>query len=179
MSGITERIVRRRHPPAAGQPDSDTNGTAVTTNGAPVNGLAHPSAPTLEPDATKPQATEPQPVVDTKPGFIERGRIRRRVRYLRRLRDVQLHDLGGFLVELQRFGRDRPDLVREKLSSALRTDTEIRALERSLGTEDPVREVREAGIGGACESCGAVHGSTDHFCAACGSPLRSPGDAAR
>jgi hypothetical protein len=103
--------------------------------------------------------------------FLERGRVRRRARYLRRLRELQLRDLGGFMVELERFGRERPDLVREKVASALRTDAELRALEHSLGAEQPLRELREAGIGGACEKCGAVHGSTDRFCAACGAPL--------
>jgi hypothetical protein len=173
MSGITERIVRRRHPPAASQPDPDTNGSAVPANGAPaVNGVAHQSGPATEPEP----AAAPPPVLDGKLSFLERGRIRRRVRYLHRLREVQLRDLGGFLVELQRFGRDRPDLVGEKLSSALRTDTEIRALKRSLGAADPVSEIREAGIGGACPSCGAIHGSRDRFCAACGTPLGAKGD---
>ena len=75
------------------------------------------------------------------------------------------------MVELSRFGRDRPDLVRGKLESALRTDAELRALERALGTGQPLRELREAGIGGACLECGAVHGSGDRFCSACGEPL--------
>jgi uncharacterized OB-fold protein len=29
-----------------------------------------------------------------------------------------------------------------------------------------------AGIGGSCERCGALHGSSDRYCAACGRPLR-------
>jgi hypothetical protein len=116
---------------------------------------------------------------DPSPGFLERGRIRRRARYLRRLREVQLRDLGGFLVELQRLGRDRPDLVREKVAGALCTDGELRALERSLGTGQPLREIREAGIGGACERCGAVHGSADRFCASCGEPVTGRATAAK
>ena len=34
-----------------------------------------------------------------------------------------------------------------------------------------MRELREPGIGGACENCGAVYGSQDRFCATCGDPL--------
>jgi hypothetical protein len=98
--------------------------------------------------------------------------MRRRVRYLRRLREVQLRDLGGFLVELQRFGVERPELVRAKLHEAAQTDAELRALERALEGHVPLPELREPGIGGACPECGAVYGSEDRFCAGCGTALR-------
>ena len=101
----------------------------------------------------------------------ERGRMRNRVRYLRQLREVQLRDLGGFLLELHRFGRRRPQLVEEKLAAAAETDSELRALEGALGERRPLRELREAGIGGACQSCGTVHGSRDRYCSWCGRRL--------
>jgi hypothetical protein len=104
--------------------------------------------------------------------FLERGRVRRRVQYLRRLREVELRDLGGFMVELHRFGTDRPELVREKLAAAARTDAELRTLERAIGSSQPLRELREAGIGGVCDRCGAIYGSADRFCASCGEPAR-------
>ena len=99
--------------------------------------------------------------------------MRRRARYLRRLREIQLRDLGGFVLELNRFGRERPDLVAAKLRAAAGTDEELRALEIALDGRASLREVREAGIGGACAECGAVFGSADRFCASCGAPLRS------
>jgi hypothetical protein len=99
------------------------------------------------------------------------AQMRRRVRYLRRLRELQLRDIGGFMVELHRFDRQRPDLLEEKVSQAAQTDRELRVLERSLGQRRPVSELREAGIGGACTECGTVHGSTDRFCAWCGGRL--------
>jgi hypothetical protein len=104
--------------------------------------------------------------------FLQRGRVRRRVQYLRQLREVELRDLGGFMVELQRFGTDRPQLVQEKLAAAAATDAELRALERALGSEQPLRELRKAGIGGSCPRCGAIYGSTDRFCSSCGEPAR-------
>jgi hypothetical protein len=113
-------------------------------------------------------APEPEP---SEPGFRERGRIRRRARYLRRLREVQLRDIGGFVLELSRFQRDRPDLVQAKVAQAARTEAELRALEQALDERQALRELREPGIGGACDSCGAVYGSEDRFCAACGQPL--------
>ena len=53
----------------------------------------------------------------------------------------------------------------------MRTDAELRELERALGSEQPLRELREAGIGGVCAECGTVHGTADRFCSACGEPV--------
>jgi len=58
-----------------------------------------------------------------------------------------------------------------KIAGAAQTDAELRALDQALGAEEPLRELREAGIGGVCNNCGAVHGSEDRFCATCGEPL--------
>jgi hypothetical protein len=104
-------------------------------------------------------------------GLRERARVRSRARYLRALRELQLRDLGGFMLELHRFGRQRPDLVREKVQSAAETDAELRALEQALGDGAPQQEVRAAGIGGACSDCGTVHGSSDRYCSWCGAQL--------
>lgn len=111
------------------------------------------------------------PAAGPAPSPSSTGQMRRRVRYLRRLRELQLRDIGGFVVELQRFGRERPDLVQEKVMAAVHTDRELRDLERALDDRPPAGEIRQAGIGGACTQCGTVHGSTDRFCAWCGSRL--------
>jgi hypothetical protein len=104
-------------------------------------------------------------------GLLARSRLRRRARYLRRLRELQLRDLGGFVVELHRFGRERPDLVGAKVQAAADTDRELRALEQTLGDGESAMELREPGIGGACIHCGTVHGSTDRYCSWCGRKL--------
>ena len=101
----------------------------------------------------------------------QRGHLRRRARYLRRLRELQLRDIGGFMVELHRFDRQQPDLVRDKVTAAAETDRELRALEQSLEQKSLPADVRQAGIGGACPECGSVHGSADRFCAWCGHQL--------
>jgi hypothetical protein len=180
MSGLLERIVRRRRasasrrlgPPPASDSAAEANGR-TSLNGAPdaASALRSLNAAAERRIGEQP-VTAAEPEADHELGLLERSRIRRRARYLRRLREVQLRDLGGFVVELQRFGRERPDLVREKTESAAHTDAELRALERALGTRHALRELREPGIGGACPDCGAVHGSEDRFCASCGSPLR-------
>ena len=104
-------------------------------------------------------------------GLVARSRLRRRARYLRRLRELQLRDLGGFVVELHRFGRERPDLISAKVQAAAGTDRELHALERTLGDERSAMELREPGIGGACAECGTVHGSADRYCSWCGRKL--------
>jgi hypothetical protein len=134
---------------------------------APVGAEEPQPAPTAGADAgptDEPEVTEPASV-------LERGRIRRRARYLRQLREVQLRDIGGFALELHRYGHRRDDLVDAKVAVAAATDRELRALERALTRTVALRELRDAGIGGACAKCGAVHGSADRFCAACGTPL--------
>ncbi len=77
------------------------------------------------------------------------------------------------MVELHRFQRERPDLIDAKLEGAARTDRELRALEQALGAEQNPRELRIAGVGGACDSCGAVYGSEDRFCSSCGADLQT------
>jgi hypothetical protein len=101
----------------------------------------------------------------------DRSRIRRRVRYLRRLRELQLRDIGGLVLELHRFGRERTDLVKAKVEAAAQTAQELRALEHALDENRPVAELREPGIGGACPACGTVHGSADRYCSWCGRRL--------
>jgi hypothetical protein len=112
------------------------------------------------------------PDVDQSPGLLARSRVRRRARYLRRLRELQLRDIGGFVVELHRFGRERPDLVRAKVEAAAETDRELRALEHALDDSGgAAMELREPGIGGACTGCGTVYGSGDRYCSWCGRTL--------
>jgi hypothetical protein len=191
MSGLIERIVRRRRASASSRlgPPSLNGGAPAYgphANGAPpetapayVNGSEAVEMPAVVPPAEavapaeEAEVTAPalEPDVPSEPGLRERGRLRRRARYLRRLREVQLRDIGGFVLELHRFQRERPDLVKAKIESAAQTDRELRALERALGAQQTVRELREAGIGGACLACGAVYGTQDRFCATCGEPL--------
>jgi hypothetical protein len=142
---------------------------------APLEPLVAPP----EPSTGEPTPAEPPPVGSPPgepspppaPTFLGRRQIRRRASYLRRLREVQLRDIGGFMAELYRFERDRPDLLQAKLEEARSTESELRALERALGEEQAIAELRQAGIGGACSNCGAVYGSADRYCASCGNPL--------
>jgi hypothetical protein len=73
-----------------------------------------------------------RPSRHSSPPLGARGRARRRLRYLRRLRELQLRDAGGFVFELYRFGERREALVRGKLDAIIATDKEIRSLESLL-----------------------------------------------
>jgi hypothetical protein len=150
MSGLLPRIRRRR--PAA--PKAATEQQTLPAGQAPT------------PDAT----TAPPPA---SPGFRERGRLRRRLRYLRRARELGYRDLGGLIFDLHRFGRDRPDLAAAKLEALTALDQELRSLEVALDDRRAVTELREPGIA-SCARCGALHSSEANFCPNCGLALAGP-----
>jgi hypothetical protein len=101
------------------------------------------------------------------PGFLERGGLRRRLRFLRKTRELAYRDLGGLLFEMHRLGQQRDDLLRGKLVTLGRIDSELRAIEDALHEHRGVTVLREAGVT-ACARCAAIHGSEDRFCPACG-----------
>lgn len=160
----------------AGLPDVDEPAPAPVEEEplSPIEDRASPpppEPPPPEPPRAMRPAFDPPPAPPGTPVPRNRTQMRRRARYLRQLRELQLRDIGGFLVECYRFSRARPDLVETKMQEALQTDRELRALERALGDERPHNEVREPGIAGSCPECGSVHGSGDRFCAWCGHRL--------
>ena len=133
-----------------------------------------PPAPRATPDSGAPLQANGGPPAQPMPtaaGLKGRAQMRRRARYLRKRRELELRDIGGFALELQRLGQERPELVQAKLAAAAETERELRALEHALGERRALREVREPGIGGACAACGAVHGSGDRYCSWCGRAL--------
>jgi hypothetical protein len=99
--------------------------------------------------------------------------MRRRLRYLRRARELGFRDLGGLVFDLRRFERDRPDLVEAKVHALFEVDRELRALEHALDDRREVHELREPGIA-SCPRCGALHGSEARFCPSCGLALHGP-----
>ena len=135
-------------------------GPGVPSDGVPTAGATVAPEPPAEPPVAAPSA-----------GFAERTRMRRRLRYLRRLRELAFRDLGGLVFDLHRFARQRDDLVTAKLDGLTSIDVELRALETALGDRRPLHELREPGIA-ACPRCATLHGSDANFCPGCGTPLR-------
>jgi alpha-beta hydrolase superfamily lysophospholipase len=117
--------------------------------------------------ATEVQTPASQDVSNGSPGFSERGRMRRRARFLRKARELAYRDLGGLVYSLHRFGQRNDALVLAKLSTLGQIDVELRTLEGALAEHQPVTVLRDAGIA-ACPRCAAIHGSEDRFCPNCG-----------
>jgi ribosomal protein L40E len=160
MKGPLQRIRDRRAAP----------GTAAL-QGAAAN-------PTAQPTAVLPPATGVEPVesgtvpagaeaVPSQPSFRTRGRMRRRLRYLRRARELGLRDLGGLLFDQHRFARPDEALLSGKLEALSGVDRELRELELALDDRRPLTELREPGVS-VCARCGALHPSDARFCSSCG-----------
>jgi hypothetical protein len=118
-----------------------------------------------------PQESQPTEVAThAGPGFRTRGRTRRRVRFLRKARELAYRDLGGLVFNLHRFGQRNDALVIAKLGTLSQIDAELRSLETALDERQPVTVLREAGIT-ACPRCAAIHSGEDRFCPNCGLPM--------
>jgi rubrerythrin len=101
--------------------------------------------------------------------FIERAILRRRLRFLRRRRELALHDLGGFVFEAHRQGEVREELTREKLALIAAIDDELAKLQHALDAREELTVLREPGVA-SCSQCGTIHDSSANFCPGCGRP---------
>jgi hypothetical protein len=118
-----------------------------------------------------PAGAEPaDPAAPPQPTFRNRGRLRRRLRFLRRVRELGYRDLGGLVFDQHRFHRPNEELVRAKVAALAAVDGELRALELALHERRDITELREPGIS-ACPRCGTLHASDAHFCPSCGLAL--------
>ena len=157
MKGPLNRL-RRRSPEPAPEPAPGTSATA--------------DAPTTAQPAVDPAAAAlpaGQAPAGGEPSFRHRGRARRRLRYLRRIRELGFRDLGGLVFDQHRFDRRNDDLVRAKVEALRAVDQELRALEQVVGDPQPITELREPGVS-VCPRCGALPGSDARFCPSCGTP---------
>ena len=111
-------------------------------------------------------------------GSRERGRMRRRLRELRRLREAQLLELGALVLEAHRHGRDDSPVIKTKAAEAAATDAEARAVADALETDAGLDTIISAGIAGPCPTCGTLASTAWRFCSTCGTPLDGRPDAA-
>jgi rubrerythrin len=159
---------RRRTPAEAPGAEAPTAETA-----AAESATAEQAAPASAPAEPLPAGADPEERVPARATFRNRARLRRRMRYLRRARELGFRDLGGLVFELHRYGRRNDELVLGKLQALETVDRELRAIERVLDQRRDIVELREPGVT-ACPRCGALHGSDDNFCPQCGTPIRGP-----
>src|SRR5690349_19796824 len=90
-----------------------------------------------------PAGAEPADPAAPTPTFRNRGRLRRRLRFLRRVRELGFRDLGGLVFDQHKFNRPNMELVRGKVAALAAVDAELRALEDALGDRRAVAELRE------------------------------------
>lgn len=124
-----------------------------------------------QPDAVDESATVAHSPRAT--GFMQRAVLRRRVRFLRRRRELALHDLGGFLFEAHRLGENRDVLLAEKLAALTALDDELGTLQNALELHEELAVLHEPGIA-ACPQCATIHDSAANYCPACGRPTSGP-----
>ena len=189
MKGPLHAIRRRRAERPANGVDTAQAATEAPTEAQPTAGLVvdlrlrlpptrrrrPPSCGSDRPEqprrAEVPAGQEPVP---DRPSFRQRGRLRRRLRYLRRVRELGFRDLGGLVFDQHRFSQVNERARRTASSHALvAVDGELRALEHALDDRRPLTELREPGIS-VCSRCGALHGSEARFCPSCGTPVHGP-----
>jgi hypothetical protein len=144
-------------PTAPGEQDAATHDTAVREPTVRLAVVGDPARPTVPADGAR--ATS----------FLERAVLRRRIRFLRRRRELALHDLGGFVYETHRLGESRPELTTEKLDGVDVIDGELATLERALGLGEELIVLHEPGIS-SCTHCSTIHDSAARFCPSCGRP---------
>jgi hypothetical protein len=173
MKAPLRRIFSRRQEPAeapaaAASPDPAPSATTVEAEQPTV--LQTPADAQVE---LLPAGVAPEDVVPPRASFRNRGRLRRRMRYLRRVRELGFRDLGGLAFDLHRFGRRNDELVLGKLQALDAVDRELRAIERALDERRDIIELREPGIA-ACPRCGALHSSDARFCPSCGTQFSGP-----
>lgn len=184
MKGPFRRIRPGRRPADDPGQQQDPQATLIVpppaapgTETAPTAPMAPPAEP---PTAVGPPAADqlpaglaPEDVAPSRPSFRDRARLRRRMRYLRRVRELGFRDLGGLAFDLHRFRRRNDELVLGKLAALDAVDRELRAIERVLDERRDIIELREPGVA-ACPRCGALHGSDANFCPQCGTQFSGP-----
>jgi hypothetical protein len=170
MSGLLRRIRTARAPAPDREQEWSHEGEQAH---APEDPVSDGGVPAL------PAGTDLDALVGERPSTQRRGRMRRRLRHLRRVREVLLRDLGGMVFEIHRSGQAGDEaqshLVGAKLARLEGVNQELHELEDVLGDRKGM-VMREPGIGGTCPLCGELHGSEARFCWACGTPV-APGAA--
>lgn len=183
MTGLMQRIFRRRSSGSSGRGSGGPLGRLPSgllrgRKGADRLPWGKKAAPAplgqaLQQDTQDTQVIVQQPAGGGAASFRDRGKLRRRLRFLRRARELAFRDIGGLMFDMRRFGRDRPDLVEAKIGALAAVDQELRALERILDDRRPLHELHEPGIT-SCARCGALHSSDSNFCPHCGLQVGGP-----
>ena len=187
MNGLLRRLTRRRaatadeHPPETPAASEPVDATVISLEEtAPLSEeereLAAREEELRQRRRDLPAGVDPERLETPETEGARRGALRRRVRFLRRSREILLRDLGGFYYELHRSGGSQHsghrDILETKAGRLAALDHELHELEARLGeTYSGETVLREPGIGGTCPTCGELHASDAGWCWHCGTPL--------
>ena len=171
MSGLWRRIR-----PASEDENAATSAMPVAA-AAPAAQDPGAQAEALDSRPPLPAGLAPEELIGNPPDTRRRGRLRRRLRHLRQVRELMLRDVGGLVYEFHRTGAGSGPgdpggaLVGRKLDRLTALDAERRGLEDLLDDRRAETVVREPGVGGTCAACGEYFASDARFCAQCGAPV--------
>jgi hypothetical protein len=174
MSGLLRRIKRSRDADAGDSP-AEMQAAAPESATTTAEPAATPPPPIVV-DPDRPAGLEPE-TEDAPAPTGRRARLRRRLRYLRRARELMLRDLGGLVYEVHRTGGGdmtaHGDVIDSKLRRLAAVEAETGAIETALSVARDDTIVFQPGVGGTCDFCGELYGSVARYCSNCGSPTGS------
>ncbi len=117
-----------------------------------------------------PAGTEPAPE-RSQAGSRERGKARRRLRQLRRMREALLLELGALVFEMERRGRRDAGMLQVRVDRLRAIEEEASAHSAVLGDDRRMEELVAAGVAGECGNCGTLMSVADNFCPNCATPF--------
>jgi hypothetical protein len=143
--------------------------TAVTTEiqGPPAQGTpTRVDAPQL--------AASPDPLAAAAAGPAERGKLRRRLRRLKRVRARQRAELGTLVIDARKHAANgsRPEVVERRAAEAAEVERQVRELQHAVDAHADTRLVA-TGICGSCAECATLLSTEDRFCPTCGTPTKA------
>ena len=120
-------------PPTGEQPPAGGVDQPTVAGAQPTVAIQHPA-----PLRDLPAGVDPGELAATPIASARRGKLRRRLRYLRAVRDLLLRDLGGFTYEIRRTAGGSAQeaqrrLIEAKTNRLAALDDEVRGLESRLG----------------------------------------------
>jgi hypothetical protein len=163
---------RSKDPDAAAPADGDaTRETAAIQAPPPTGPPQRPAGTPTRVDT--PQLAPPDPLAAASAGPAERGKFRRRLRRLKRVRQKQLAELGTLVVDARKRGNgSRPEVLERRAAEAAEVDRQVRELSHAVDAHADTRELA-TGVAGTCKTCGELLSTEDRFCPACGTPTKA------
>jgi NADH pyrophosphatase NudC (nudix superfamily) len=95
------------------------------------------------------------------------GRLRRERRSLLRLREQQIRDLGGLVLEMYRLDRFRQDVIYEQAAEIVAVEERLREVDELLFAVSN----RRSTAANRCDQCGTPLYAGARFCPGCGRPV--------